>query len=102
MNSGNAEMIGKYEEEVAHLERQCVDLTRERRQLYVLLAGVAVSPLGCLYRPVAGLGSAAFFVTVFLTGTYFNFVHRNERAGQLEEAREALERLRESASARVA
>jgi hypothetical protein len=89
-----AEKIEKYETEVKNLQEMNANLAKERKQLNYLLIGAVLSPLGALYKPVLGGGLVALFLTLFFTGLYFNFVHRNERALHLEIAEDELERLK--------
>jgi hypothetical protein len=89
-----AEKIEKYEEEVKNLQQMTSHLAKERKHLNYLLIGAVLSPLGAFYKPVLGAGLVALFLTLFFTGLYFNFVHRNERALHLENAEDELERLK--------
>ncbi len=93
MKDHQDELRKKYEEEVKNLTEMCADLEKERRHLLYLLVAAAVSPLAAFYKPIIGGGAFALFVVMFVTGYYFNFVHRNERAQHLEIAQEELERI---------
>jgi hypothetical protein len=87
------ELRKKYVEEVRTLTEMCADLEKERKHLLFLLVAAALSPLLAFYKPILGGGACAFFVVMFVTGYYFNFVHRNERAQHLEIAKDELDRL---------
>jgi hypothetical protein len=89
-----AQKIEKYEEEVKNLRQMTAHLAKERKHLNYLLVGAVLSPLGAFYKPVLGGGLVALFLTLFFTGLYFNFVHRNERALHLEIAEDELYRLK--------
>lgn len=87
------ELLRKYEEEVKNLTEMCADLEKERKHLLYLLVAAGLSPLAAFYKPLIGGGLFAFFIVMFVTGYYFNFVHRNERAQHLEIAQDELERM---------
>ena len=95
MGNRSDELREKYAEEVKNLTEMCAALEKERKHLLYLLVAVGVSPLAAFYRPIVGGGLCAFFGVIFVTGYYFNFVHRNERAQHLEIAQDELERLNE-------
>jgi hypothetical protein len=99
MASQNDELLEKYEEEVKNLTEMCASLEKERKHLLYLLVAAALSPIAAFYKPLIGGGLFAFFIVMFVTGYYFNFVHRNERAQHLEIAQDELERI-QSAKAR--
>ena len=90
------ELVPKYEEWIAKLERNLVGLVQERKNmLRVFIVLVAISPAGAYWSIWLTITTAFLGACIYGTTLYITEMRRHQYTQELEKTRYELERMRE-------